>query len=111
MDIETITKLLDAGYTKAEIEAMAGEPTGAGESAGAEPESAGENKGAENESKIEAAGVPVDFGAAITALTDTVNGLKDTVKAMQEKNAGAASTEKPDKNTVDDVMKTFIDSL
>lgn len=111
MDIETITKLIDAGYTKAEIEAMAGEPTGAGESTGTEPESAGENKGAENESKVEAAGVSVDFGAAITALTDTVNGLKDTVKAMQDKNASAAATTKANENSVDDVLKSFIDTL
>ena len=46
MDVETITKLLDAGYTKADIDAMSmGDTKGADESAGAENEGAKE-KGA-----------------------------------------------------------------
>ena len=112
MDIETITKLVNAGYTKAEIDAMAGEPesAGAGETAGADIESAGKepsNAGAENESEIKGD----EISDVVKSLTESVKGLEATVKAMQEKNAGTASTEKPDKNTVDDVMKSFIDSL
>ena len=118
MDIETITKLLDAGYTKAEIDALStgNEPAGGtdDENAGTTPPAAGNepsNAGAENAGKVNEIGVPVEIGAAITALTDTVNGLKETVKAMQDKNAGAASTDNPKKDTVTDVMKSFIDTL
>lgn len=115
MDIETITKLIDAGYTKEEIKALesAGNEdagaaeNGAGEGAGNDNEGAGKeqgNAGAEN------AGT-VNTDAAIKALTDTVNALTNTVKAMQEKNANSASGGKPEKTGVDEVMKSFIDTL
>ena len=113
MDIETITKLLDAGYTKADIDAMQTERAG-----GEVDKAAGENAAAEGKEQGDAASadaskiaVPVDFGAAIENLTNTVAGLKDTVKALQDANAGKAATDKPKKGTVDEVMKSFIDKL
>lgn len=120
MDIETITKLIDAGYTKEEIKAL--ETMGGGNSAGAagnedgagnEPhnENAREepsNANAENAGKVN---TPADFGAALEALTNTVNGLTTTVKAMQDANVKNASGGKAEKSTVDDVMKSFIDTL
>ena len=114
MDNETILKLVNAGYTKAEIDAMGKE----NESAGNENESAG-NAGAgneqagsdaENTGKVTDAGQHVDVNAAITALTDTVAGLTATVKAMQdgniEKAAGGKSTDK-----VKEIMDSFIEKL
>lgn len=112
MDVETITKLLDAGYTKEEISQMesraADQP---GEAAAAGNESAGEiesNAGAKDAGEI-AAGVPIE--AAIEALTNTVNGLKETVKAMQDVNAKQAVTDKPHKDIIGDTIKGFIDEL
>lgn len=114
MDNETILKLVNAGYTKAEIDAMGKED----ESAGNENESAGnegagneqKNAGAENTDKVKDAGQHVDVNAAITALTDTVAGLAATVKAMQENNvqkaAGGKATDK-----IKDVMDSFIQTL
>ena len=108
MNVETITKLIDAGYTKEEIKAF--------ESAGNEGEESAGNEGAgnasegnESEGNEGAQGLNTD--AAIKALTDTVNALTNTVKAMQEHNANSASGGKPEKTSVDEVMKTFIDTL
>ena len=114
MDNETILKLVNAGYTKAEIDAMGKE----NESAGNENESAG-NAGAgneqagsdaENTGKVTDAGQHVDVNAAITALTDTVAGLTATVKAMQdgniEKAAGGKTTDK-----IKETMDSFISKL
>lgn len=119
MDIETITKLIDAGYTKEEISAL---ESGVGSSSGAagNEDGAGNDKGNESAGKIEGnaneenAGKvnnPVDFGAALEALTNTVNGLTTTVKAMQDANVKNASGGKAESTTVNDVMKSFIDTL
>lgn len=116
MDNETILKLVNAGYTKAEIDAMGTENESAGnenESNGNENENAGNEQGsagAENAGKVENAGQHVDVNAAITALTDTVAGLAATVKAMQDGNiqhaAGGKTTDK-----VKEVMDSFITKL
>lgn len=113
MDIETITKLLDAGYTKQEIDAMQGNDNAGGqtdESAGKETATAGEeqgNAGAEN-----AGAVDGDVSAMLKTLTDTVNGLTTTVKALQDANAKGAKTEKA--SVTDEIkaaMDSFIDKL
>ena len=112
MDIETITKLIDAGYTKSEILAMSTEPS-KGEEVRNESESTTEienNAGEENAGKVEEIGEHVDVNAAITKLTDTVANLTATVKAMQENNvqkaAGGKATDK-----IKDVMDSFIQTL
>lgn len=112
MDIETITKLIDAGYTKSEILAMSAEPSKS-EEVRDESESAKEiesNAGEENALKVEEIGEHVDVNAAITKLTDTVANLTATVKAMQENNvqkaAGGKATDK-----IKDVMDSFIQTL
>ena len=114
MDIETITKLIDAGYTKEEIEKF--ETVGGGNGAGAAGNEGAGNEGAGNESAgNESAGNEssqnLNTDAAIKALTDTVNALTNTVKAMQEHDANSASGGKPETKGVDEVMKSFIDTL
>ena len=105
MDVETITKLIDAGYTKEEIKALesAGNESAGNESAG--------NEGAGNESEGNESAQNLNADAAIKALTDTVNALTNTVKAMQEHNANSATGGKAEKSSVDEVMKSFIDTL
>ena len=113
MDIETITKLVDAGYTKAEILAMSAEQSKENEGAGNEGagnEGAG-NEGAKDEGAGNESAQNVNTDAAIKALTETVNALTNTVKAMQETNVKNASGGKPDKMGVEETMKSFIDSL
>lgn len=109
MEIETITKLLDAGYTKAEIDAMqSGNTTGGegDEGTGKENPPTGEeqgNAGAENASEV---------APEIKALTETVNALTATVKAMQESNVkGAATKSASTGDKINDAMKSFIEKL
>lgn len=115
MEIETITKLLDAGYTKAEIDAMQGGDSAGGETnegAGEENKDAGEeqgNAGAENAGKIEQ---KVDINAAIENLTNTVTTLSNTVKAMQDANAKGARTESGNAGQgITDAVQDFINKL
>ena len=112
MDIETISKLLDAGYTKAEIDALAGEPKSEpnGEDAGATTPDAGTESGDANEKNASEIVAP-EIAEVVKGLTESVKGLQDTVKAMQDKAAGAAHTDKPGKDTVYDTIKSFTDSL
>ena len=108
MDIETITKLIDAGYTKEEIAAL--ETAGTENAGAADNEDAG-NEGAGNEGGDDKGAQNVSTDAAIKALTETVNALTNTVKAMQEHNANSASGGKAKKSSVDEVMRSFVDGL
>lgn len=112
MDVETITKLLDAGYTKEEIDKMAGAAADQqGEAGAAGNETAGEeqgNAGQENASQVV---TNVEITAAIEALTNTVTGLKETVKAMQANNASTAATDKPKKDSIGEAIAGFMESL
>ncbi len=109
MDIETITKLLDAGYTKAEIDGLQGGnvPSSEGDEGAREDvtptgEESG-NGGAENESAL---------SPEIAALTKTVNELTATVKAIQESNVKGAATNSPSAgDKINDAMKSFIEKL
>ena len=112
MDVETITKLLDAGYTKTEIDAME-QPAGGEVDQTAGEDAAAEIKEPSNAAPADAGKIAtsVDFGAAIENLTNTVAGLKETVKALQESNAGKAATDKLKKDPIGEVMQSFIDTL
>lgn len=109
MDIETITKLLDAGYTKADIDKLQGADVAGGEgneTAGKEEQATGEeqgNAGAEN-----AGAVNDDVTEMLKTLTDTVNGLTTTVKALQDANAKGAKTESA---KATDEIKAAMDSF
>ena len=105
MNVETITKLLDAGYSKEEIERLeAGDaPAGAGDAAGNVLPA--EEKGEESANEV-------STNDAIKALTDTVAGLTATVKAMQDANVKGAVTDSPKAgDKISDVMQSFIDKL
>lgn len=112
MDIETISKLLDAGYTKDEISKLQTVDNAGGEadeSAGKDNATESEkqsNAGAENESEIN------NVNDVLKTLTETVNGLTATVKAMQDANAnGAATTSPKSTDKVIEAMQSFIDTL
>lgn len=107
MDIETITKLLDAGYTKAEIGALgANAGTNEGAESGAPNESPTEKP---SESSPQNAG---EVAPEIKALTETVNALTATVKAMQESNVKGAATDSPKaSDKIKAAMDSFIESL
>lgn len=108
MDIETITKLLDAGYTKEEISALDNpKPEGKPE----EPKPDDKPKDANEDQDKPKENEAPEVNEAIAALTKTVEGLTATVKAMQDANVKGATGGKPDGNKVTDVMKSFIETL
>lgn len=114
MDIETITKLIDAGYTKAEIDAMQAGHDGGGEAiknAGETAPDAGKAQSDAGEKNASEVNNPVEITAAIEALNNTVAGLKETVKAMQDKNLANASTDKPKKDSINEAISSFMEKF
>lgn len=109
MDVETITKLLDAGYTKEEISALENNPKPEGKPEEPKPEGGAPDKHEDQDKPKE--NEQSEVNEAIAALTKTVEGLTATVKAMQDANVKGATGGKPDGNKVTDVMKSFIDTL
>lgn len=105
MDIETITKLLDAGYTKADIDKLQG-----ADNAGSESGEGAEETGAASENENAQGGEVKtdDVAAMLKTLTDTVNGLTTTVKALQDANAKGARTES---GKATDEIKAAMDSF
>lgn len=108
MNIETITKLIDAGYTKTEIDRMEAEVV--------------KNEEVKNdEAKNEEVKTEVlkneevktdDAMELIKTLTATVEGLSNTVKAMQDANAEGAQTKSATKgDAIMDTINSFIETL
>ena len=105
MDLESTLKLINAGYTKDEIAAMeAGSTTQEPPKQEQEPP----KQETEQEPPKDPASVNGDVAATIKALTETVNGLNSTVKAMQEANAKAANVQS---NNTNDPIKAAMDSF
>ena len=115
MDIEKIEKFIDAGYTKEDIEKMLqGGNDDGGKSEGLQEEDKKrvESGKPENSKESCADNAPHDSTIEmVKALTETVNSLKDTVKAMQNNNAEKADSGRKPKDEIEDVMKSFIDTL
>lgn len=105
MDLETTLKLINAGYTKDEIAAM---EAGSTEQEPPKQEQEPPKQETEQEPPKDPASVNGDVAATIKALTETVNGLNATVKAMQEANAKAANVQN---NNTNDPIKAAMDSF
>lgn len=109
MDIETITKLLDAGYTKADIDKLQGADSAGNEGGeSAEKEELPKDEGQAGAGAEDAGTVKDDVAEMLKTLTDTVNGLTTTVKALQDANAKGAKTESP---KATDEIKAAMDSF
>lgn len=116
MDVETIKKFIEAGYTKADIDAMQGGNTEVSESTeGKEGTEGTEGTGTETNQQAELdtkSDIPkgAEVDPTIKALSDTVAELSDTIKKIQENNVrkadGGASTDK-----IKEVMDSFINEL
>ena len=113
MDIEKIEKFIDAGYTKEEINKMlsdgnAGSDQGRNEQqdSGGKPEEPNQS-GAGDQTHDSAVTLEM-----LATLTKTVEGLKDTVKALQSANANMADSgsNKPE-DEIKNIMDSFINTL
>ena len=117
MTTQQIEKFIDAGYTKEEINLLFKDPKIDPEP---EPEPEPEDKKKpqpEPENKAQPQPDPEQnnsheqFAQAFKSLTDIVAGLQETVKALQENNIKNAGTDNSKKDTIQDVMQSFIDQL
>ena len=114
MDANKIEKFIDAGYTKQEIELLFKDPKVDPEpEEKKDPEQKTENS---DNSKIDQNNSQTNsdndtMAEAIKTLTNTVNALSDTVKAMQAANIDSSKTESNKDNTVESVMQSFIEKL
>ena len=99
MELNEIITLINAGYTKEDIEAM------------------GEVKTPEQTPEQEPAPVETDDvnGALmeqIKAMSTTINNLTTTVKALQENNQKTATNpENSSKQTTEEIIKGFIENM
>lgn len=106
MDLESTLKLINAGYTKDEIAAMEAGPKTQEQPKQEPPKQ--ETEQPKQEPPKDPASMNGDVAATIKALTETVNGLNATVKAMQEANAKAANVQS---NNTNDPIKATMDSF
>ena len=92
MELNTILTLINAGYTKAEIDSM----TGAGQQTeqGAEQQT---EQGAEQQTENE----------NITELTKQIMALSEVVKGLQTQNAKRAESAPPEKMGAEGAIKGF----
>lgn len=107
MEIEKIEKFIDAGYTKEEINALL---------SGAKPEEPKPEEPKPEEPKEQSAGdtthdSSLEITATLQALTTTVRGLQDTVKAIQAANVKTAETTTPKTDEIKSIMDSFINTL
>ncbi len=98
MELNTILTLINAGYTKAEIDSMTGaEQTN--EQGAAEPpkEQGAAEQGAEKSTETE----------NITELTKQIMALSEVVKGLQTQNAKRAESAPPEKMGAEGAIKGF----
>ena len=105
MELNTILTLINAGYTKAEIDSMTG----------AEQQS---ERGAASQQNEQGAGQQTEQGAGqqneppkenenITELTKQIMALSEVVKGLQTQNAKRAESAPPEKMGAEGVIKGF----
>lgn len=93
MELNTILTLINAGYTKAEIDSM----TGTEQSAEQQTEQGAAGQGAEQQKETE----------NISELTKQIMALSEVVKGLQTQNAKRAESAPPEKMGAEGAIKGF----
>lgn len=109
MDLQTTLKLLDAGYTKEEINQMSTHiesPEKPASTPEPEKKQGPENKPAEPEKKQEPE-TGTDTNKIIADLTKQVADLAGVVKSIQDNNVKTAQQDAPAKDTAQTVLESF----
>ena len=99
MELNTILTLINAGYTKAEIDAMTdGQQTEQG---------AGQQNGQSAEQQTEQGAGQQTENENITELTKQIMALSEVVKGLQTQNAKRAESAPPEKMGAEGAIKGF----
>ena len=105
MELNEIITLINAGYSKEDIEAMSAEP--ALEEPNEEPKETPESVATESGADVNAA-----LMEQIKAMSSTINNLTTTVKALQENNQKTATIpDNSSKQTTEEIIKGFIENM
>lgn len=96
MELNTILTLINAGYTKAEIDSMTGAEQGAGQQSE-------QGAGQQNEQGAES----TKENENITELTKQIMALSEVVKGLQTQNAKRAESVPPEKMGAEGAIKGF----
>lgn len=110
MTVEEIMKLLDAGYTKADIDKLMGGDAGKGDQGGGDGkgDQAGDaGKGDQGDGKTDQGDGKNEPGDAYAALMESVKDLKATVEAIQKANIDNANQNREETKTVEDLVADF----
>ena len=103
MEINEIITLINAGYTKEDIEAMGEVKT---------PEQTPEQATEQAPDPVETDDVNGALMEQIKAMSTTINNLTTTVKALQENNQKTATMpENSSKQTTEEIIKGFIENM
>ena len=105
MNGEEILKLIDAGFTADEVRKMQTETSEP--PATSEPQEA-EQTTSEVTPEVDNKDINTDF---MDSITKAVSELTDKVKAIQEHNVKSAVTPERKDLTIDEVIKSFIESM
>lgn len=100
MELNTILTLINAGYTKAEIDSMTGAEQGA---AGQQEQQTEQGAGQQNEPPKE----QQKENENITELTKQIMALSEVVKGLQTQNAKRAESAPPEKMGAEGAIKGF----
>ena len=100
MELNTILTLINAGYTKAEIDSMTGAEQTNEQGAGQQNE---QGAGQQNEQGAESA----KENENITELTKQIMALSEVVKGLQTQNAKRAESAPPEKMGAEGAIKGF----
>ncbi len=107
MTTSEILELVRAGYTKAEIESLSGAEIQKENKETVKQEETKTEEVKTEEAKTE----EVKPDNSYKELLEAVNGLKETVKAMQENNAKKASNEQPPTETAESAIRSFFEDI
>ena len=108
MELNTILTLINAGYTKAEIDSMTGAEQQNEQGAGQQNEQgAGQQNGQGAEQQNGQGAEQQNNGENISELTKQIMALSEVVKGLQTQNAKRAESAPPEKMGAEGAIKGF----
>lgn len=113
MDAQKIEKFIDAGYTKEEIDLLFKDPKVDPEKKDPEPDQDKKDPAPDQGKKDPEPdkNSHENFAEAIKTLTDSMSALQNTIKEMQKANIDGAKTDSGKKDSINEVMQSFIEKL
>lgn len=110
MTYEETIKLIDAGYTKEEINAFESEQSGAAKTEDEPKKKSTDNPETKTETKVTDENATIN-NEVFKDLVNSVKELKDTVKAIQDNAAKSAKVETPTDSSIENLIADFTKNM